>query len=142
MSLRQAPRPKKSASREYKAAKLLHWGSSTTRQAPCRPSGPQRVQESCSHIQCLCVRVAPSLPAQGLPPGCLCSVKFTLAREIPGIDGVALTYVQERISVRGGDVDILGIEDGPTPLLVILEQGDDVRAVLVRVVKTGKKIRY
>lgn len=68
---------------------------------------------------------------------------FKLAGKGPnGIAAVALNYAKERISVRGGDIDLGNVPEGPAPLLLIYRQGEDVRAVLVRAVRKGKSFKY
>ena len=60
-----------------------------------------------------------------------------------GIDRVAFNFAKERIYVRGGDVDLGDVPIGPVPLLLILTQNqDDVRAVLVRAFFDGRYLRY
>jgi len=59
-----------------------------------------------------------------------------------GVQAISLNYAKERISVRGGDVDLGNVPEGPIPLLLIYEQGDDVRAVFVRGARRNKILKY
>jgi hypothetical protein len=68
--------------------------------------------------------------------------KVALTRGVVGIDAFVLTYHKERFAVRGGDIELGPTFEGPQRLLVIFGQGDDVRAVEVRVVRQGKLLKY
>lgn len=59
-----------------------------------------------------------------------------------GITEVILDYAKERIAVKGKNVDLGDVPNGPQPLLLILTRDDDERAVLVRSSRTGKALRY
>ncbi len=68
---------------------------------------------------------------------------FVLGRDVEGgVEAVSRNFAKERVSVRGGDVDLGGIPEGPIPLLLIFEQGDDVRAVFVRGARKKKILKY
>ena len=61
-----------------------------------------------------------------------------------GIAAVSLSYAKERISVRGGDLDLGNVPEGPVSLLLIVRQDGtrDVRAVLVRANRSKKILKY
>ncbi len=61
-----------------------------------------------------------------------------------GVQAVAFNLAKERISVRGGDVDIGDVPEGQYPLLLIVKQNGnaDVRAVLVTAARKGKILKY
>ena len=70
---------------------------------------------------------------------------FVLGAQVQGgIQAVTFSPAKERISVRGGNTDIGLVPVGPFPLLLIVKQDGetDVRAVLVRAVRTKKQLKY
>ncbi|MHC4862022.1 MAG: hypothetical protein ACYTDY_18230, partial [Planctomycetota bacterium] len=59
-----------------------------------------------------------------------------------GIKTVSLNYAKERFGVRGAGLDLGDVPEGATPLLLVIRQDSDVRAVLVRAVRKGKRLKY
>ena len=51
-------------------------------------------------------------------------------------------FGREFLAVRARDVDLGSFVEGSQPLRVTVQLGDDVRVNAVRVVRTGRKLRY
>ncbi len=68
--------------------------------------------------------------------------KFIFKGNASGITNVVLDYDQERIAIRGKEIDLGTVPIGPTKLLLIVTIGADTRAVEVRAVHNGKLLKY